>query len=337
LSTVLVLAAGEVTTRLWIASPSSMVPDARYGSTYLPHARVVHSTEGWSASRTNSLGLIDDELRVPRPPVRAILLGDSFVEAKQVARRDDFAHVAERRLAGLEVVSVGCSGRSPNEYANWLEDHGPQLAPDIVVVQLNDWDLADVLAHPGSTGRAAANDVVTEPTTAAGHAGSLKRLWQRLQHDSALVALAWGRLKPLAQDAVARLSDRLHGTVTTATNADPPTRVADPRAPALMDALHHRFAGHTPRLIYLYIPSMDYFGPHADYGEPRVAAFYHAFAARNRVTVVDPLQELRAEFARTGRPLHGFSNSVLGTGHLNVDGHRVVGERLARAIAEAMR
>jgi hypothetical protein len=104
-----------------------------------------------------------------------------------------------------------------------------------------------------------------------------------------------------------------------------------------MDALHRRIAAHAPRLVYLYIPSVDYFGPRFDYGEPRVAAFYHAFAARNGVTLVDPLDEFRAEFARTGQPLHGFSNSVMGSGHLNVVGHRVVGERLARAIAEAMR
>jgi len=82
---------------------------------------------------------------------------------------------------------------------------------------------------------------------------------------------------------------------------------------------------------------VDYFRPRVGYGGPQAAAFYHAFAARNRVTLVDPLDELRAEFARTGQPLHGFQNSVLGKGHLNAAGHRVVGERLARAIAEALR
>ena len=70
---------------------------------------------------------------------------------------------------------------------------------------------------------------------------------------------------------------------------------------------------------------------------PQAAAFYHAFAARNQVTLVDPDRRVRAEFARTGQPLHGFPNSVLGSGHINVAGHRVLGERLARAIAEAMR
>ncbi len=117
----------------------------------------------------------------------------------------------------------------------------------------------------------------------------------------------------------------------------PTTLAADPRLPALLDALHRRVAAHAPRLIYVYIPSIDYFGPHVDYGDAQAAAFYHAFAARNHVTLVDPFDRFKAEFARTGRPLHGFSNSVMGGGHINAAGHRMLGEELARAIAEAMR
>jgi hypothetical protein len=55
------------------------------------------------------------------------------------------------------------------------------------------------------------------------------------------------------------------------------------------------------------------------------------------VTLVDPIDRFKAEFARTGQPLHGFSNSVLGSGHINAAGHRMLGEELARAVAEAMR
>jgi hypothetical protein len=82
---------------------------------------------------------------------------------------------------------------------------------------------------------------------------------------------------------------------------------------------------------------VDYFGPRPGYTDPQAAAFFHAFAARNHVTLVDPIEDFRAEFARTGQPLQGFPNSVLGVGHLNVEGHRVLGARLARAIAAELR
>jgi lysophospholipase L1-like esterase len=283
------------------------------------------------------MGLLDDELRVPRARVRAVLLGDSFTEALQVAQDADFESVAERRTPGLEIVSVGCSGRSPVEYADWLDEYGPRLAPDIVIVQLNDWDLADVVSDFSLARQAAVARGVAEPAVVAERVGLLKRLWRQLLRNLALVTLARERIQLLFEGERTRLAKSFHGADVTAVASAPPTCVADPRLPALLDALHRRIAAHAPKLIYLYLPSVDYFGPRFDYGEPRVAAFYRAFAARNRVTLVDPIDEMRAEFARTGQPLHGFSNSVMGSGHLNAAGHRVVGERLARAIAEALR
>ena len=319
--------------RLWLVSPSIAVPDTRYNWVIPPHARIVNSAEGWSSTRTNSMGLLDDELRVPRARVRAVLLGDSFTEALQVARRDNFGSVAERRLPGLEVVNVGYSGRSPVEYADWLEEYGPRLAPDIVIVQLNDGDLGDLLM-PASQARLAA---ATAPPAGAPPEGRFARLSRRVLRNSSLVTVAWRRMKRLATDERAQLARRFRGTGASAAGLAAADPVADPRLPVLLDALHRRIAAHAPRLVYLYIPGVDYFGPRFDYGEPPAAAFYHAFAARNRVTLVDPLDEIRTEFVRTGQPLHGFRNSVMGSGHMNAAGHRVVGARLVRAIAEAIR
>jgi lysophospholipase L1-like esterase len=333
LGTALFLVAAEIVVRLWLVSPSIAVPDLRYSWVIQPHARIVNSAEGWSSTHTNSMGLLDDELRVPRARVRAILLGDSFTEALQVPRRDNFGQVAERSVSGLEVVNVGYSGRSPVEYADWLDEYGPRLTPDIVVVQLNDGDLGDLLL-PAAQARLAAD---TAPPAGAPPEGRFARLLRRGLRNSALATVTWRRLKQLVIDERKQLAKRFHGTAVAAVGSAPPTFAADPRLPALMDTLHRRIAAHSPRLVYLYIPSVDYFGPRLGYGEPEVAAFYHAFAARNRVTLVDPIEQFRAEFARTGQPLHGFSNSVMGSGHLNAAGHRVVGERLARAIAEATR
>jgi lysophospholipase L1-like esterase len=324
-------------TQLWLATPPTTFSDPRYRWVYSPYARVVHSTEGWSVRHTNSMGLLDDELRVPRARVRAVLLGDSFTEALQVAQDADFESIAERRMPGLELVSVGCSGRSPVEYADWLDEYGPGVAPDIVIVQLNDWDLADVVSVASLARQAVVARGVAEPMVVADRVGLLKRLWRKVERNSALASLGRQRIRLISDGARAQVAKRLHGADVKAVGLAPPTCAADPRLPALMDALHRRIAAHAPRLIYLYIPSVDYFGPRFGYGEPQVAAFYHDFATRNRVTLVDPLEQFRAEFVRTGQPLHGFPNSVMGSGHLNAAGHRVLGERLARAIAEAMR
>jgi hypothetical protein len=337
LGTALVLVAVEVAARLWLASPFASMPDERYSWVIRPHARVVHSGEGWSVRHANSMGLLDDELRVPRARVRAILLGDSFSEALQVAQEANFQSVAERRVPGLEVINVGHSGRSPAEYADWLEEYGPGLAPDLVIVQVNDWDLADLLSPAALARQAAAAHGQPPPLTPVPPAGRLKRLLKGVQSSSALIVLTRMRMEQIAKGVCTRFEARLRGTRTLPPDTPTPTLVTDPRLPALMDALHRRLVARTPRIIYLYLPSIDYFGPRFEYSDPRVAAFYHEFAASHGATLVDPLDDFRAEFTRTGQPLHGFSNSVMGTGHMNAAGHRVVGELLARAIAKSMR
>jgi hypothetical protein len=236
-------------------------------------------------------------------------------------------------MPGLEVVNVGYSGRSPVDYADWLEEYAPRLAPDVVIVQINNGDLRDLLA-PEVQARLAADSA---PPSGPRPEGRLARTARNVLRSSSLVTVAQRRMVLLVNGERARLAKRFHKTGASSADPAPTTLAADPRLPALLDALHRRVAAHAPRLIYVYIPSIDYFGPRVDYGDAQAAAFYHAFAARNQVTLVDPIDRFKAEFARTGQPLHGFSNSVLGSGHINAAGHRMLGEELARAVAEAMR
>ncbi len=320
--------------RRWLLSPSVAVPHARYEWVLPPFARVVHSTEGWSSTRANSMGLLDDELRVPRAPVRALLLGDSYAEALQVARRDNFSSVAERRMPGLEVVNAGLSGREPLDYADWLEEFGPALAPDVVVVQVNAGDLVE-LARPANLARLARSRAA-EPAPARSE-GPPARMARRFLRGSALATAAWQRVRLVAIEWRRQPPTPFRAHRSGRARLAPDGELADPRLAAILDSLHVRLAAGSPRLLYLYLPAVDYFAPAPGYGDERAAKVWHDFAARNHVTLLDMFEPFRAEFRRTGRPLHGFSNSVLGTGHMNAAGHRLTGERLARAIAEAMR
>jgi hypothetical protein len=115
-------------------------------------------------------------------------------------------------------------------------------------------------------------------------------------------------MKQIVADGRSQVAKRFGGGGVPAEGPGSAVSGLDPRLAAFMDTLHHRIAARARRLVYLYIPGVDYFGPQVGYVRPQAAAFYHAFAARNRVTLVDPLDGIRAEFARTGQPLHGFPN-----------------------------
>jgi hypothetical protein len=332
LGAILVLVAGELVVRRWIVSPAATMPDPRYSTVYRPNASVVHSSEGWSSTRTNSMGLLDDELRVPRAPVRALLFGDSYTAALQVSRRDNYQSVAERKMPGLELVNVGGAGHGPLAYANWLDDHGARLAPDLVVVQVEAGDLVS-LTQPAVLARLSGRQPEEKPAAVS----PLKARWHELRlalNRSALVTAGFQRLQLLDIQRRTHPPTPFRRARPAAPAGDP---YADPRLPAALDTLHRRLAAGSPRILYLYLPLMDYFGDRTVRADARAAAVWHDFAARNHVTLLDMFEPLRAEFERTGRPPQGFANSVLGTGHLNRAGHRVVGGELARAITEAMR
>lgn len=76
----------------------------------------------------------------PRAPdtTRVILLGDSFVEGLSVSDEETVGARLEQHLraqgeGGFEVVAWGHAGWGPKEELDWLRQHGPDAAPDLVV------------------------------------------------------------------------------------------------------------------------------------------------------------------------------------------------------------
>jgi lysophospholipase L1-like esterase len=325
-----VLLAGELVIRTWLESPSVAVPVARFEWAFPPHARLVSSSEGHSVRRTNSMGLLDDELREPRPACRVLLVGDSYAEALEVPKDSCFADVAERSLPGTEIVNAGLSGRSPLDYAEWIETQGAQLNPDVIVVEISDARLTWLL-QPAALKRLASPPVpgVNEPAPVE---SAPRRFMRQCMRRSALVTLAWRRLTLLAADQGAALSRRFNAT--RGRSAPTVSGVDDPRLPAILDGLHTRIARHAPRVVYLYIPHLEYFAPGVPETNPEVARLLGDLCARRGAGFLDAADAMRAEFLRTGQPVHGFPNSVVGSGHINAAGHRVVGEALARVLAE---
>lgn len=328
--TVLVLAAGEFAVRTWIETPSVAVPVARFEWAYPAHVRVVHSSEGYSVRRTNALGLFDDELRVPRPARRVLLLGDSYAEALQVPAGAEFAAIAERALPGTEIVNAGVSGHSPLDHAEWAETVGDSLRPDVIVVEVSDANL-ELMLTPAAQRRLDSPPAPGRLEPLPPETG-VRAVMRAVLRNSALATLSWRRFKLLAGDQKASLSRRFN-----ATGVRGPAKVKaveDPRTPALLDGLQARLARRARHVVWLYIPHLEYFRPGQPPSDPRLAALLADLCARHGATFVDAGPAMREEYRRTGQPVHGFANSVVGSGHINAAGHRAVGEALAAALKQ---
>lgn len=99
----------------------------------------------------NSFGLNDVEPDIKQKGLRVLVLGDSYVEGAGVSRQNRFCSRLQSLLLkaqpGAQVIAGGISGWNTIHEANFLERHGRQLAPDVVIVAyvLNDADGEDQL------------------------------------------------------------------------------------------------------------------------------------------------------------------------------------------------
>lgn len=135
----------EVTLRLTgVSHPVPYAPDPWCGSRLQANFRGFWTKEGRAIFTTNSLGFRDKEHLVAKPKgtKRVAVLGDSYIEALQVADDRIFARRLEEELAKqlsvdagcVEVLSFGVSGWGTAQELQSLRHSVWQFDPDVVVL-----------------------------------------------------------------------------------------------------------------------------------------------------------------------------------------------------------
>ncbi len=142
-----------VSTPLWQVLPAPTImfygPNADTGFSHRPNVTGIWTAENRTKVRTSSLGLRDRERPLKRSDApRAIVIGDSLIEAVQVEQENTSTAVAERILSakhpGAEVVNLGLQGVTPAVQVARLRSIGLALQPDVAVLLVTlDWLLSD--------------------------------------------------------------------------------------------------------------------------------------------------------------------------------------------------
>jgi lysophospholipase L1-like esterase len=118
---------------------SLRMPHASRGWTLVPDGWSFQRTRDYGVLvRTNDRGLRDRPHALEKPPgtFRIVVLGDSFMEAYQVALEESLPFRLQERLAsrGVEVVNLGVGGYGTAQQLLYLEEEGLRYAPDLVVL-----------------------------------------------------------------------------------------------------------------------------------------------------------------------------------------------------------
>jgi hypothetical protein len=361
------LVLGELALRLIDFSfPVFYTYDDTVGVALRPGAEGWNRTEGEAFIKISENGLRDREHSRKKPPetIRVAVLGDSMAEALQVPMEATFWSIVERRVKecrafgarDIEVLNFGVSGYGTAQELLTLRNRAAAYAPDIVVlafyagndVRNNSRELEPQKLRPFfrlENGALVADDgFLRDPEYL-----SYKRTFRAREM---LFGLRTFQLLRRTRVAIEQLTSK-EARTRPGPNAEagldekiflPPDSAAWRNAwevtERLIVKMRDEAAGMGARLLVVSIPigiqanpdpkvrnrfARDLGASDLLYPENRL----RALAAKENLDVLlltPPFQS----FAEKNRIyLHGFSNTRLGSGHLNEDGHRLAGELIS--------
>jgi hypothetical protein len=358
LSFALSLGAAELAVRaLGLADPAFRQPDEVLGWVPAPGAHGRWRREGDADVAITEHGFRGVPIPAGRPErdtLRIALVGDSYVEARQVALEDSLGgrlggDLASCATTPVEVLAFGVSGYGTAQEYLLYRERIAAYHPDLVVLAfLSGNDVAD--NHPALQGSQS-----TRPFFAVGPEGSLvldasfresaafrarvaEPGWRSLVRRSRLVR-ALGALDGHGDGAVRGelgLSDEIYSPPATDVWRD-----AWERTEAILRHYAHDVRADGARFAVVSLSNATQVDPDPavrdryreavrseslDYPDERIAAA----GARDGYPVLALAPVLRAQAETLGAQLHGFPNTVMGTGHWNERGHELASRELAR-------
>jgi hypothetical protein len=338
-------------------------PDFATGYRHRVNVAGMWLTEHRNFIRTSNLGLRDrDRPLAHGSGPRAIIVGNSIIEAVQVEEAQTSSAVAEqilsRQYPGAEVVNLGLSGAKPAVQVARLQTQGLALAPDlaVVVVDANDFVTPATTDDQEFTGyRPDAGGVFRLSygfRNTSGYRFRISRagrVFYWLLDHSQVARIINGRknvglLAELSPPAAAA-APQAYGQPTMC-----PTGILDPyialwirsepaAARAVFDAYIRDLAAiQRDNKLPITVGTRNIKAGCSDLDDKRSAliAVIRAQIEGAGMHFVDlDAREMAAVGAERDADLYGFGTN-LGIGHLNVAGNRVYGEIFADVIAPAL-
>ena len=318
-------------------------PHAQYGYRMRANLEFVFASpyHGYEARvRTNSRGLHDDETQIPKPPgaFRILLLGDSMTAGLEVEHDDTFESVCESRLrrhGAVDVVNAGVRGYNLDNIVGFFESEGAVYDADVVLYLFTDNDIVSHEAYApegsdisrgfsirGALGRLAAYSHLTYRVVLLRQMWSLRRQrdHEAAKSDTAMVPgglLALFSNQNFTTVREYQLTAQRIGSMARRCVAEGSTFLlaGAPQQEEIDPAVQRQWR----TALTLDVERLDFDG---------ARNYLNWVAGELGIELLDPIPEFRAHLSRDGT--YWFHKD----GHLNVAGHRLMGELLAAKIEQ---
>ncbi len=331
------------------------------GVRHIPNRTLVQDAEGFGIVEINNLGLRDHDTTIEKPAdtYRIALVGDSYIEAAQVALENAVSEKLEAHLnrstskTQVEVLNFGVSGFSTaQEYLN-IKHHILPFKPDLILLSMtvtndirdNHPDLSRTprpVYHLTNDEELELDTSFRQPTHALLH---VRTHWPRLWRSVSWIA-SNSRLAGLAIEAARNISQhKRHRPQPTAPGDIPPDILSDltvykPDAPAPWDdawtiteklllKTRDLCRNHDFDLLVIIQATARQIDPntrsefathHPEFDLDYPERRITAFCASHDIQSLALSPTFRKHRQSTGQHLHGFGQT-LGQGHWNDAGH----------------
>ena len=354
------------------SNPVTSQRDDYCGTIRRPGVEYLQADEGRALVRFNAAGFRDEEWTLAKPAdaFRIAVLGDSYVEAVQVALGERFTEMLERELDGtpavggrrVHVLTFGVSGFGTAQELMCLRHHVWQYSPDLVILAVTtgndlrnnsralqnddgrpyfsyvngsltlDDSFRHSAAHRGSARRELALGVIQRSRAAQ----AAYRFWQNRSSLSRRTRI-WEAAQAHQAGEEAGLDSWTY-METTNTLQEEAWQITE----GLFALMNREVAERGAKFLLVTLSNAIQVHP-----DPEVRAKFMrrigvedllyperriaAAGRRDGFVVVNLAPGLEDYATRTGAFLHGFGERV-GSGHWNQEGHREAGRRLAAEV-----
>jgi len=307
----------ELIVRLFVLSPTQEIFEPRLGYVHTPYASILRTYEGYARFTLDGFGLNNDVLPQHLPETRVFVVGDSFVEAYQVMRDENFTHRLGELWQDTLLFNAGSSGAAPD--TSWISYDmlAATLKPTHVLLCVNASDLYELLSAQEKRDTQGYLQALVRPVDEPSRFTPLK-LWI-YGHSALITHLKWkyegdirAWLTSFDKNKQAHTNQTLQGKRLN-------------RAVERWHFVLQKFQDAGVELTVLMMPEMTYF-PHQKakqrVRQGRVMLVHEA--QKMGVPVLDSNAIFAQDFEKTGVPAIGFSNTHYGKGHINAYGHELL-------------
>lgn len=263
--------------------------------------------------------------------VNYLIFGNSFVEARQVPDKETMGSVLERieRRNGypINVRQYGWDGTSTGTYLAMMPVLTARWHPDKVIVIITPFELTDRPFSGAWNWTVRTNNGLLEPVKVNSprpnsnpRTITVKRVGTYILSHSALAFAVFTRIKEIR--AARHASDADVPEDANASSKVPLLEIARLTVKSLDAASNHK-------LILVYVPEVDAAGDNrTDKGERALLDACDEF----RVDCVSARSAMLALRRTHDELARGFENTLIGTGHLNALGHRLIAQLIAEQL-----